>query len=104
MKQIIIVVFMAALAGGVLYFQKAGLARQEQARAAEAEQRLRESEARALEKEQQNKLLEDKLRETHSEAATKAGEVQKLQQKLAESPKPSQAEPPGAKLFKDPQM
>lgn len=108
MKKVTISLFVAAILGsGLIYFRRASEAKLERARAAEVEQRLKETEASAAWQEEQNNVLQGKLREMDSEAKAKASEVHELKQQLASTPansdKPPEP-PPGAKLFKDPQM
>jgi hypothetical protein len=108
MKKVTITLCVAAILGsGLLYLRKASQAKLEQARAAEAEQRLKEIEASAARQEEQNRILQGKLQEIDSDAKAKASEVHELKQQLASSAanstKPPEP-PPGAKLFKDPQM
>jgi hypothetical protein len=114
MKKLIIsslIVLIAA--GGIVYLQNI---RRDRARAAEVEQRLKETEAYAAQQEEKSKLLESELHRSDSLASAHANEVDKLKQQLAgatnqpPSPAPSStgedkgAPTPGAKLFKDPQM
>jgi hypothetical protein len=90
----------------VLFLQKVNQAKQQRARAAEAEQKLAETEADARRQEQKTRRLEDKLLETQLEATARAAEAHELKRQLASTPKPEKAPElnPGAKLLKDPQM
>src|SRR5438093_10960112 len=107
MRKALFGLFLLVLFGGaIVCVQELNQARTERTRAAEAEQRLHDAEARAAQQEQRNKVLQQKLQQTRLQASSEAGEVQSLQRQLATAtnsvpaPEPS----PGAKLFKDPQM
>src|SRR5437588_9807936 len=93
---------LACLSVGVLWLKN----RREQARAAEAQLILRETEAYAAQQAERNQLLQEKLKRSHSQAAFQANATHQLEQQLAaatNSTKPVEPSP-GAKLFKDPQM
>jgi len=107
MKKTAIGISLLLLLGAALIFlQKVNRVAQERTRAAEAEQKLAETQAEARRQEDKAKRAEEKLLETRLEAAASSSEARELKQKLANAPKPEKAPElnPGAKLLKDPQM